>query len=70
MTGEILPCQTPAIVDRNDPDHRGRDGQNPRRQRQAPHQHPQPHAQADPLVRDVPDPANPPHIGTRINVRV
>jgi hypothetical protein len=68
MTGEILPCQTPAIVDRNDPDHRGRDGQPPRRQRQ--HHPPQPHAPTDTRALDLPDPANPPHIGTRINVRV
>jgi hypothetical protein len=68
MTGEILPCQTPAIVDRNDPDHRGRDGQSPRRQRQNPHPHPP--APAGTRTLEPPDPANPPHIGTRIDVRV
>jgi len=67
MTGEISPCQTPAVVNPNDPDHRGRDDRPPRRPRPA---HPARPREDDALLFDVPDPANPPHIGTRINVRV
>lgn len=66
MTGEIAPCQTPAVVTPNDPDHRRRE-EHPRRQRPAPP--PPPRAGLDTPV-DPPDPEIPSHIGTRINVRV
>lgn len=66
MTGEISPCQTPAVVNPNDPDHRGRDERPPRR-RPAP---PATRRAIDVLAVDAPDAVNPPHIGTRINVRV
>lgn len=67
MTGEIAPCQTPAVVTPNDPDHRRREEQH-RRQRHAPPAAP-PRAGLDTPVPS-PDPETPSHIGTRINVRV
>jgi hypothetical protein len=67
MTGEIPPCQTTAVVDPRDPGTRDRDQGRPRRPRPpVPSHRPDP----EPAAAEYADPAHPPHIGTRINVRV
>jgi hypothetical protein len=69
MTGDIPPCRAPAVVDPGDPHRRqGQQGQ-PRRPKPSP-QPPRPHHDGGPGSAEIPDPANPPYIGTHINVRV
>ena len=71
MSGDFTSYPITGVVTPSDPDRRGRDGYPPRRHRQPhpphPHPRPQPAESHDPLADE---PMAPPHIGTRINVRV
>ncbi len=70
MTGEIPPCQTTAVVNPRDPGARDRDQGQPRRHRAPAPPHPRSEPEPGPAAAEYADPAHPPHIGTRINVRV
>lgn len=72
MASDISSYPITGVVTPNDPDHRGRDGYQPRRHKpqHAPAPHPTHNSDDDLADGTAIDPFGPPHIGTRIDVRV
>ena len=68
MAGDISSCHITPIVTPSEPDRRGRDTYQPRRQKPAAPVAKQ--LEPEEPLPGLPDPIVPPHIGTRINVRV
>ena len=71
MANDISSYPITGVVTPNDPDNRGRDEYQPRRQKPHHAAAPRPaHNSGDDLTDDTTEPLTPPHIGTRIDVRV